>query len=136
MWTFITQSGVATAVMDFTDELSLLSVGLLAVVWLLTAVMLQISSFRVRWLRMTTSRGGSRWAMFPCSVPTVKAQRSSRRGSKPTGPNAIGVKTDSASGGSSSYSIRTGDEHPTSVARWSTWLSTAVASAILSACCV
>jgi hypothetical protein len=56
MWTFITQSGVATAVMDFTDDLSLLSVGLLAVVWLSTAVMLQISSFQVRWLRMTTSR--------------------------------------------------------------------------------
>ena len=54
-------------------------------------VMLQISSFPVRSPCVRIVRGGSRWSQSRCSVHTVTAQRSSRRASKPTGPNAIGV---------------------------------------------
>ena len=53
---------------------------------------------------MTTLQGGSEWFTFLCSVPTVKARPSSRLASKPTGPNAIAVKTSSAHGGSFSCS--------------------------------
>lgn len=34
MWDFIGQSGVASTVVDFTDELSLLLIGLVSLVWL------------------------------------------------------------------------------------------------------
>ena len=54
---------------------------------------------------------------------------------KPTEPNAIGVKTIGASGGSFSCSTRIAAEHPKSAAKWSTWLSMAAASATQPVCC-
>jgi len=43
MWNFITQSGMATTVVDFTNEFSPLLVGLVSLVWLSVGVIVVIA---------------------------------------------------------------------------------------------
>ena len=74
-------------------------------------------------------------SLSQCSVRTVKAQKSSKRVSKLTAPNAIGVKTSNACGGSFSSSIRIGAGCLRSAARSLLWSSMAAGFAIPPACC-
>jgi hypothetical protein len=45
MWNFMTQSGIATTVVDFTSEFSPLLIGLVSLVWL-SAAMLAVIAIR------------------------------------------------------------------------------------------
>jgi hypothetical protein len=43
MWSFLNQSGLATGSLDFTNDLSLLLIGLLSVMWLSTGIIVWIA---------------------------------------------------------------------------------------------
>jgi len=58
MWDIIPQSGLATTVVDFTDELSLLTVGLVSLVWF-AAAMIVLAAIRDSWSKKPQSATGA-----------------------------------------------------------------------------
>ena len=72
MWTTISQAGLTGVVVDFTDELSLLFVGLLALLWLSAAMIavIAIRAHRQSVESTVTAAEGDR----PCDSPTLRPQ--------------------------------------------------------------
>lgn len=58
MWDIIPQSGLATMILDFTDELSPLTVGLVSLVWL-AAGMIAFVAIHDYWTKKTQSTIGA-----------------------------------------------------------------------------
>ena len=66
MWSFINQVGLATGSLDFTNDLSLLLIGLVSVVWLCAGMIV--------WMAISHSLSRARMAVDHVVSPTAEQQ--------------------------------------------------------------